>query len=201
MSYDVPTKKYPIGADVNAVATFLAQRQSDSGTTNGGIVATDDTPVPQLGADASGLSLAYMKGMADALMCGVGFQGQSDAAASTGSTSSTSYVDVSGYSSYSFTAQIAKTYLVTVVCTAFASVASGGNAVARFRLLNNADTYLPVNGFMQFPQVNIHERLVFQIPVAMVAGTNTLKLQWLSDDGADTINTNSNNMRCFTVQG
>ncbi len=195
MSYTYPTKVYPIGADVDAVALELAQRQSASGTTNGGIAGVP--AVPQLGVDPAGMGLAYLKAIADATLCAVGYQGQSHAQASmASSTSETSYVDVPGFSSWTFAAPIAKTYLVAVDCSAFLSgftnvlldlrlMVGGVAAGERSFLFHNSDWALPMS---------------FRIPAAMVKGNNVVKLQWRMGSGV-TASTLPENFRTFTVSG
>lgn len=200
MSYDVSTKKYSIAADVDALGTFLAQRQSDSATTNGGIVATGGSPtVPLLGADAPGLGLAYMKAQADAIMCATGYQGQSDAAGSADSTSSTSFVDVSGFSSYSFTAPLAKTYLVHVDMSCY--VATAVNNVSIRLMKDGASVFDSPAARLAFSTLLEHSRLSFRCPVAMTVGANVLKLQWKVSSGAGSVNVDTSDFRCFTVSG
>lgn len=62
MSYSYPTKRFWVPADVDSVAAFLAERQGPTAIRADG----GSQPVPALSSD---LSLAYMRGMADGILC------------------------------------------------------------------------------------------------------------------------------------
>lgn len=183
MSYDLPVKKYAIAADVDALAAFFAARQSDSGVTNGGIVATGSPTLPDL--TGNNMSLAYFKAMIDALLCGVGQQGlQSDAfALGSATVTSTSYVDVgngssTGFSSWTFTAPVARTYVIDVNCSAYKSASSGGSQLW-FQLLVDGVAQPNTSEMTTFFAANFDpKKFIFSVPVALSAASHTVKLQW-----------------------
>lgn len=190
---------YPVSADVAAVATQLAQRQSDAATTNGGITAAGGSAVvPQLGVDGPGLGMAYLKAIADATLCAVGYQGQDYQAATASTSSSLSFVDVGGFPSWSFTAPIAKTYLVHVDCTA--SLTGLTNGVLFWQVVNNGNAITPSQSFV-FNSNLWALPMSFRVPVSMVAGTNVIKLQWKVNNASAVATTATTNFRCFTVTG
>lgn len=201
MSYDVPTKKYPIAADVDALALFFAQRQSDSGVTNGGIVATGSPAVPDL--TGNNMSLAYFKAMVDALLCRAAYVAQDEQNCSgAGNTSSTTFVDVTNMPTYAFTAQVAGTYLVHLdISGIFQSVGLNGLAL---RIVNSTNS---ANGnsasWNWFPTaINVRSsRFSARTPLAMQAGSNSLKVQWRVFNGADTANVDTSVVRAFTISG
>lgn len=200
MSYDVPSKKYPTAADVDAVGIFLAQRQSDSGTTNGGIAASGGSAVvPQLGVDVAGLGLAYMKAQADAILCAVGFQGvATDQAGLNQSNNTASYTDV--FSSFSFTAPISKTYLFHVDLSCFMS---GANDFAffQFKVDGSVPGGQPTNGTRHyFTSLNDHKSISFRVPLALSAGAHTLQLQWKTA-GTGTVTTGTADKLFVVVTG
>ncbi len=206
MSYSFPTKDYPIAADVDAVATFLAQRQSDSGTTNGGIVAGGgSTAVPQLGVDASGLGISYMKGIADATMCAVGYQASDVALAiGTATRGANTFADVgngtsTGYTTWSFSAPIAKTYLVHVDLQCYMTVAADS---ATFQLVNTTTSINYGDASAQITMTALNSRTAchFLLPVVMQSGANVLKLQWKTT-GVGTAQVDVADFRKFTVTG
>lgn len=209
MSYDYPTKKYPTSGDVDALATLLAQRQSDSGTTNGGIVASGgSSAVPQLGVDAAGLGLSYFKAQADAIMCAVGYQAYSDAAAlGSASTTSTTFVDVgngtsTGFSSFTFTVSVAKTYLIHSACTVFKS-ASSGSTLMSFQLVvdGSAPSGSSPSTAAQFFGSEGSKYFYFVVPVALSAGSHTIKLQWKVSSGMTANVAGGEEGRTFWVTG
>lgn len=194
--------QFPTSADVQALATFLAQRQSDSGTTNGGIIANGNPAVPLIAQggvnDNLGVATAYMNAIADAVMCGVGYQGQSSVTGTGGSTSSTSLVDAAGWTDYTFTAPVAKTYLVHVDVSAFCTVTAG---VGSFGLHNvtTLTSYTP-NAILHYSALNVIYPISYRVPVAMSAGSNTLRVTWAAPTSG-TVNNNSNSFRVFTITG
>ncbi len=206
MSYTFPTKDYPIAADVDAVATFLAQRQSDSGTTNGGIVAGGGSPaVPQLGVDATGLGISYMKGIADATMCAVGYQASDVVLAlGTASRGANTFADIgngtsTGFATWSFSAPIAKTYLVHVDLECYMTVA--GDAVV-FQVVNTTTSVNYTDASAQITMTALNSRTAchFMLPVVMNAGANVLKIQWKTT-GVGTATVDVADFRKFTVTG
>jgi hypothetical protein len=199
MSYDVPTKKYPIGGDVDSVATLLTQRQSDAGVTNGGIVASGGSPaVPDL--TGNNTSVAYMKAFVDAIMCGVGFQAETNAVLSANNYNVNGvWADIPG-TSYTFSAPIAKTYTADSLLTWFMSAGVVGTDFALLRLVVNG-----TNGLAVFCAPNVVNCVLpphaFRLSAACAAGSNTIKMQWQPGLAGMTINVNGNCSIQYTIRG
>lgn len=191
---------YPTAADVNALATQLAQRQSDSGP-NAGIADNGNRALGQLAQgglnDPAGVGTAFFQAMADAILCAVGFQLESNNSINGASATSTSYVDVAG-SSITFTAPIARVY--TVHCDTSIFFTAGTTPFANMRLVVNGN-----NG----PDMNIQEpgtasgtyrQLHLMHAAACAAGSNTIKLQWKVQSGV-TINGGTSSMANYIISG
>lgn len=199
MGYTYPTKIYtPSSPSVEAVATELAQRQSGSLTTNGGIVAAGGSAqAPQLGVDAAGLGLSYLQAIADVTLAACGFQGQSQEAASVASsTSETDWINVPGFPGWTFTAPIAKTYLVHADCTA--KLAGFSNVVLELRIAVNGVGY-GERGFL-FVVDGSCLPMSWRAAAPMVKGANDVRLQWRMGLGV-TASTTADNFRTLTVTG
>lgn len=197
------TPKYPTSADVVALALFLAQRQSDSGTTNGGIAANGNPTVPLLAQggpnDSLGLATAYFQAMADAQLCASGLQLESNNVLSSASMNATTYADIGiTGTSVAFTAPMAKTYLVH--CDFLLFFSGGSNPLANVRLVVNGsagpDMVQQEAGSATFALHPIH--LMHSAPC--VAGANTIKLQWKVASGS-TVNVNSSCYANFVISG
>ncbi len=204
MSYDVPTKKFAIPADVDALAAFFAARQSDSGVTNGGIVATGSPTLPNL--TGNNMSIAYFKAMIDAILCGVGYQGlQSNAfAIATATTTSTSFVDVgdgttTGFAPWTFSVPVARTYVIDVNCSAYKS-ASSGNTSLSWRLLVDGVGQPTSSAMTGFFGSEGNRHFNFSVPVALSVGSHTIKLQWLVSTGMTARVDAATEGRCFSVR-
>jgi len=202
MAYSYPTKINTVSADVANVATALAQRQSDSATINGGIVASGGSAaVPQLGADSAGLGAAYLAAIADVTMAACGVQVCDSSFGSTASTTSASFVDANAaYADLTFTAPIAKSYLVHVDVSFFAS--TGAPTTIGFLGVKNVTS--GVSCTPPTAQTNIFANSViiplsFRALVPMSAGANVLRLIWKVTGG--TLNANGNCARVITVSG
>lgn len=201
------TIKYPTSADVAAVATQLAQRQSDVGTTNGGITASGgSSAVPQLGVDAAGLGAAYLQATADSLMCAVGYQGQDQQAWVTSGTTNVTAGSWNLYGpTYTFSAPIAKTYVVNFRCNAYLSAATGG-LYSLYVRIRNTTTSTSYNAYPQFwTAVNAggsqsYVNACSEAAVVMVAGNNVLQFELLGDAGT-TWQLTTGTYRSFLVRG
>jgi hypothetical protein len=150
---------------------------------------------------------AFLKAQADSMLLSVGYQDR-NAAATVGSftTTSGSFVDIgngssTGFSTYTFAAPIAKTYLVSVDLSCYLSGLGGGNGF-QLQLVNattsasysDAATKFEVNSAGQV------QHYAFRFGVPMNAGSNVLKLQALALTGC-TFAVDSLCFRCFTVTG
>jgi len=205
MAYSYPTKITNVSADVDNVATALAQRQSDSASANGGILASGGSAaVPQLGADAAGLGAAYMAAIADVTMAACGVQVCDDAAAlGTVSTTSATLVDANGaYSDLVFVAPIAKRYLVHVDATCYLSAGTPSACNAYIALKNNTRgvVYEMTGSRANFTALSSSVLISFRCLVLMNAGSNTLRLQWRVTGGG-TLTANVACGRTITVSG
>jgi hypothetical protein len=122
--------------------------------------------------------------IADSYLGSIGYQAHSDAfALGAATTTSTTFVDVgngssTGFSPWTFSVPVAKTYVISVNASAV-KTASTSSTVLTFQLLvdgvaqpNNSDqlTWFASN----FDQKHV----IFSVPVALSAGSHTVKLQW-----------------------
>jgi hypothetical protein len=198
MSYSY-TEQYVNTSDVDAVADQLAQRQSDVGTTNGGISGTP--MVPQLGVDPANLGISYLKATADVMMTSVAFQGQDDQAASGGSVVASSFT-AAAYPTWSFSAPFAKNYLVHVDLSAqMSAFASTQRMFFQLRVNGVAPSGQPAHAMtIAFNSTNYHQRLSFRVLAPFNAGANTIALYWSVDSGCTGFS-DSLDYRCFTVSG
>lgn len=187
MSYDYPSKKYIGSTEVDTLATFLAQRQSDSGTTNGGIVATSSPTVPQLGVDALGLGLSYFKAMADAMLSSCATQARfidTFGPGSSNSTNSGTFVNMPSGTSATITAPLARLYTFDVdITNTFVNVAS---TVVEYQFLVNGVASLVTTGRIVYSDTN-RRGLSFRAQGNCNAGSNTFQLQWRVVSGGGTV--------------
>lgn len=206
--------KYPLSADVLALAQLLVQRQNDSGLTvfggAGGIVNNGNpapTPLGTPGADPLGMALAYFEGIADAVKCATGYQAFNEApgVGSANNAASTSFAPVgngttTGLSTYTFVAPLAITYLVRVHVCFFCSVLAAGDFVG-WQLVNTTTAGVAPNGTAAvFPTAATQRiRATFDFPLAMAAGNNVLQLQWRSGSVGTTANVTTGDYRVFAI--
>lgn len=177
----------PTRADATPMAADMATRLSSA---LGATIPTNDRIVA----------------LCDDILCATGYQAQSDAAGlGTATTASTAFADVgngssTGFQTWSFTAPIAKTYLLRVDLDAFVTVAIG-RVSFQVAVDGTAPGGQPSNAAsFFFNQTAVHARLSFVVPIALSAGAHTIKLQWKSD-GSATANVNTDSFRCFTMTG
>lgn len=145
--------------------------------------------------------------MFDAILCSVGYQAQNDAfALGSATTISTSYVDVgngssTGFSSWSFTPPVAKTYTIDVNCSAYKSASSGGSQLW-FQLLVDGVAQSNTSEMTTFFGTNFDPKhLVFSVPVALSAASHTIKLQWKVSASMTANVDAATEGRCFRVRG
>jgi hypothetical protein len=135
----------------------------------------------------------------DAILSSVGYQAQHDVAGNSGTTTSTSFVDA-GYSSMSWTAPIAKTYLVHVDASVYASAGTADTIELRLVVDGSpAANTGPV--YLYLPGTNIIVGQSWRVPVSLTAASHTLKLQWRTFAGAVTLASNSNTRLQITITG
>lgn len=199
------TPKFPRSSDVVNVALLMAQRQSDSTTTNGGIVANGNPAVPLLGQggvnDSLGQATAYFQAQVDALLCSVGFQAQ-DNQLGNGPNAFTSTTFANVFPSYTFAASVAKTYVVTVEVTCGAAVLSSGRCSVSFQVVNNSTTYAPgTTWVIDMISTTPYYHGSWCIPIPMVAGNNVLQLQAVQNVAGATANFTGAGSRVFTIMG
>lgn len=120
----------------------------------------------------------------DSMLCSIGYQAHNDAfALGSASTTSTSFVDVgngssTGFSPWTFSVPVAKTYLIGVNCSAV-KTASAGSTVLTFQLLVDGVAQPAQSDMMTWFASNFDQKhFVFSVPVALSAGSHTVKLQW-----------------------
>lgn len=124
--------------------------------------------------------------MFDSILCSVGYQQKvidTHGPSSSNTTTSTTFVNMPVGASGTFTAPVAKTYLVEVdICNAFCTVAT---TIIFFRLFVNGSLVSPTTGMqMSLNVANARQSLSFRQAVGMVAGANTVQLQWLAAAGS-----------------
>jgi hypothetical protein len=135
----------------------------------------------------------------------IGFFAQSDALSlGITSTTSTSFVDIgngttTGFPTYTVSVPIAGTYRVDVDLALYQSVSAGGANNMTLQLANTTTSNnYSTSSMIVEPILGQLNRVHFSVWVDMVAGNNTLKLQWKVLSGA-TWNTDSNSFRTYTV--
>lgn len=140
----------------------------------------------------------------DGLLSGIGYQAQSDAGAlGSASQSSSTYATVgngatTGFSAWSITVPLTKTYLLRVDLSCFASTAGGllsfgtmvdGSPMARLKTQQ-----------LFFNVANQHMRMSWCQPLALTAGARSVVLQW-SVVSPVVANVDASDFRCFTLTG
>lgn len=160
-------------------------------------VATGQTVIP----------VDTLVALLDSVLCSVGYQAQNDAfALGSATTTSTSFVDVgngssTGFSSWSFTPPVAKTYLIDVNCSAYKSASSGGTQLW-FQLLVDGVAQPSTSEMTTFFAANLDQKHVtFSVPVALSAASHTVKLQWKVTSGMTANVDAATEGRCFRVRG
>ena len=149
---------------------------SDAPNVAGYTIARLNATSPSSGAAANDQATA----IADSYLGVLGYQAQQNLVLGTQTTTSTSYVDLTGTAT-TFSAPIAKVYLVMVLIKPFMTGAQDG---INFRLMNNsvaiasAATNSAMGQFIITAQLVAYQAFSFMVPVAMAVGTNNLKLQW-----------------------
>ncbi len=194
------TPVYPVSADVTAVGLQLAQRQSDSGT-NAGIADNGNPALGVLGQgganDALGKGTAYLQAIADAVLCATGFQGEFGTSLGTNNTSSVTFADLPS-SSITFSAPIAKTYIVHAHVTVFFTAGQVGFLRLVVNGNNGPTTIINDPVAASTTQYNVH----LMASGACAAGNNTIKVQWaVGNAGSDTLNTNTNGATRYIISG
>lgn len=119
-------------------------------------------------------------------------------------TNSTSFSDVGGWPSWTFSAPASKTFLVHVDVGLFVSVVAGGGGYVFLQLVNTTTStnYAPADNMIFFLTTGVTLYKSLHIPVAMNAGNNVLKLQWKVNAATTTGDTdNGSTPRAFTVTG
>lgn len=183
----------PTNSDATAVATDTVARLNTS-------------PSPNVGAVLGDALVALQ----DSMLCSTGTQGHNAVAGLTGAgdatTSSTTFVDIgngstTGFTTWSFTPSITKTYLVIVSVSTHMSVRSN-SGFTDYQLVVGANTYAPADAFNWFGFANDAISKTFHVLAPMVAGVAvTLKLQWKVRNVGDVANCNNVGSRAFTVTG
>jgi hypothetical protein len=131
------------------------------------------------------------------------FIAQSSAAAlGAASTNSTSFADVgngssTGFSSWTVSAPVTKTYMLTADLSLYASVLG---FFYTFRVVVGSTNYEAAHMNGSFVAINAAHSKAFSVPVALVAGNNTIKLQWKTDGGL-TAAVDTNSYRSFSLIG
>ncbi len=174
----------PSATDTVAVA-------SDAATRVNAITGTPMLPSPAVPAAFQ----AFLQAVIDNMLCAVGLQIESNNVLSSNTSTNTSFVDLPG-SSITFTATIAKTYLVHCDCAIAQTV--GVNTTNQLRLVVNGSNGPAIwaNTSVLNAQFSFH----LMHSAACVAGANTIKLQWAAASGA-TMAINSNSYANYMVSG
>lgn len=213
MSYDYPTILYPIGADVTALATLLAQRQSganspaatppNAGVSNGGIVATDVPAVPDITVNTT--SAAYFKAMADAILARVGFIGEQDQVGTSNQTYTgtglTNYVDITVWPAWT-TPAVAVAGRYVLHCHLWFSIAGAGGAVQLRTVVDGTPVAaLPIQyRFCNSVTVGNTYEMSWVQSLTLSAATHAIRLQVGSVSGTNVV-INTDTPRRFLVRG
>lgn len=143
----------------------------------------------------------------DTTLCIVGYQAQNDAfALGSATTTSTSYVDVgngssTGFSSWTFSVPVAKTYTIDVNASAYKSASSGGSQLW-FQFVVDGVAQPTTSEMTTFFATNFDQKhLIFSVPVALTAGSHTVKLQWKVSASMTANVDAATEGRCFRVRG
>jgi hypothetical protein len=120
----------------------------------------------------------------DSMLCSVGYQAHSDAfALGAATTTSTTFVDVgngssTGFSPWTFSVPVAKTYVISVNASAV-KTASTSSTVLTFQLLVDGVAQPAQSDMLTWFAANFDQKhVIFSVPVALSAGSHTVKLQW-----------------------
>jgi hypothetical protein len=159
---------------------------------------------------ADSLSVACVGCVTDAMLgsgidssklIGSGFIAQDDQVAANVTSTNTSFEDIAGFPGWTTSVPLTKTYLLTVDVGLYAGTAAGG---VDFRVTVDgvAPPNQPVNAqHYFFNTINDHRRLAFRMPVTLVAGQHTFRLQWKVSAAGPTLVIDLNDSRCFTLTG
>lgn len=160
----------PVNAGAAALAAYAAQLAAN--------VTGTPAPIPVPGG-TDGFLVAF----ADAIVGAAGFQIESNNAVGTISNGgSTTYADIAG-SSITFTAPLAKIYVVHCdTAIEFSTLGSGGF----LRLVVNGNNGPDI--FVQDSVVSIHRNVHLMHAASCIAGANTIKLQWKTNVATGVIN-------------
>lgn len=178
MSYSYSTW---VSTGYSAVASYWATRFS--------VVSGTPSPPPVPTGNEG-----FLQSFADGLLGVAGFQGQSDALATTSNTTSGTFADIGGLSSWAFVAPMTRWYLLNVDLSVFSS---GSACTCYFRVVVGSTNY--EISAMRVDLTNVGVRVVssFKVPVLLTAGSNTIKLQWKTN--AAQVNTEADTFRTFTI--
>jgi hypothetical protein len=143
----------------------------------------------------------------DGVLCSVGYQAQNDAfAIANATTTSTTFVDVgngtsTGFAPWTFSVPVAKTYMIDVNCSAV-KTASVSNTQLWFQLLVDGVAQPAQSGMTTFYSSNFDQKhFTFGVPVALTAGSHTVKLQWKVSASMTAAVDPTTEGRCFRVTG
>lgn len=161
------------------------------------------SPLTALQTSIAGGNLAPAA-LLDAILSKVGYQAQDVQAASSTSTTSTSFTGNYVWPTWTTpTIAVAGTYLLTVDLTNFYISTAGG--------FNSISFQVEVNGVAQTQSynslvvgMNINTRVAtftIRTPISLNASTNTLKLMWKVDTNTITANVDGFCSRAFTITG
>jgi hypothetical protein len=125
-----------------------------------------------------------------------GYQGQ-DIAQTSSTTTTGAWANI--FPAYTFAAVAAGTYLVHLDVLTSATVLSAGRATAVFALVVNGTSYGLTGGEIDVISTANYWSASWRTPVPMVAGNNTLQLQWYGPVG--TMSMGGNGCRVFTITG
>lgn len=162
-----------------------------------------DTAITALSSADQGVALKCWDAIAGVLDQAYGVVGQDDQATTADSTTSSSFVDASGYPTWTVTVPLTKTYLLDVDLDLYVQTSS---AIAVFDVQvdgvsisgqpTNAQTVL-------IDPVLTTTRVHFIVKCALTAGSRTFKLRWKRSTGSGTLTVASSpsQFRCFTLRG
>jgi hypothetical protein len=136
----------------------------------------------------------------DAILSAVGYQGR-DVSFGAGTTTSASYVNAFG--SWTFSAPIAKVYLLHIDAVVSSSVLVGGRSQANFQVLVNGSPVAIDGGQAIIDMISSTNYWSgsWRVPVTLNAGNNTIQLQALQNVAGANIGFAGSAHRTFTITG
>jgi len=180
----------PVIADATSVTEELQKRLN--------IVLSASTPgLPNVPVNADARTVSFI----DTLMCSRGLQTNDVQVASADSTSSGTFVTITGYPTLNAAITVAKTYEVEVAFSMYASVAPAKATVQL--VVGGVEQATNAENDFYFNLADVHMQLRFVTLVTFGSGAENLNfaytLKWKTTTG--TLNVNTDDFRAYRIRG